>query len=120
MRMTCLCKTLAGNPLNMLLISNFLSTQDDLAKRKSVILTARVHPGESNSSFVIEGAIKFLLSDDNEAKMLRDKYVFKVVPMLNPDGVIIGNYRCSLSFNDMNRQYASPSSKIFPEVSAIK
>jgi len=34
---------------------------------------------------------------------LRDLYVFKIVPMLNPDGVIIGNYRCSLVGDDLNR-----------------
>ena len=29
--------------------------------------------------------------------MLRDEFVFVVVPMINPDGVINGNYRCSLA-----------------------
>ena len=32
-----------------------------------------------------------------DAKILRDNFVFKIVPMLNPDGVINGNYRCSLA-----------------------
>jgi hypothetical protein len=40
--------------------------------------------------------------------------------MINPDGVIIGNYRCSLSGQDLNRQYLNPSSKMFPEIFAIK
>ena len=40
----------------------------------------------------MQGAIDFLLSDSAEAKMLRKHYVFKIVPMLNPDGVINGNY----------------------------
>ena len=40
--------------------------------------------------------------------------------MLNPDGVIIGNYRCSLSGHDLNRQYINPSLKLFPEPFAIK
>lgn len=83
-------------------------------------MTGRVHPGESNSSFVMEGLLSFLVSDEEVAKTLRDRYVFKVVPMLNPDGVIVGNYRCSLSCNDLNRQYVSPSPKLFPECNAIK
>ena len=36
-------------------------------------------------------------------------FVFKVVPMLNPDGVIYGNNRCSLSGVDLNRQWKRPS-----------
>lgn len=51
----------------------------------------------------MEGLIKYLVSSEPTAVVLRDRYVFKIVPMLNPDGVIIGNYRCSLSGHDLNR-----------------
>ncbi len=37
--------------------------------------------------------------------MLRQKLIFKIIPMLNPDGVIIGNTRTTLLGTDMNRQY---------------
>lgn len=103
LRRTVLCKTIAGNNCEMLIVTNFMATQDQIADRKSVILSARVHPGESNSSFIMEGIVDFILSNDTEAKRLRDIYVFKIVPMLNPDGVIVGNYRCSLSGLDLNR-----------------
>ena len=96
-RKTVLCKTLAGNDCEMIIITNFVSRPEDIAQRKAVILTSRVHPGESNSSYIIEGVINFLVSEDETARLLRNTYVFKVVPMLNPDGVIVGNYRCSLS-----------------------
>ena len=119
-RRTSLCKTLAGNNLEMLIITNFISSQDNIARRKCVILTGRVHPGESNSSFVVEGLLQFLVSSHEIAVTLRERYVFKVVPMMNPDGVIIGNYRCSLSCHDLNRQYPNPSGKLFPECNAIK
>lgn len=75
-----------------------------------VLITARVHPGETPSSFVCEGMIRFLMrysifksSEHSEAQALRNHFVFKFVPMLNPDGVINGSYRCSLSGNDLNR-----------------
>ena len=51
----------------------------------------------------MEGVIDFLMSMDGDACKLRDKYVFKIVPMLNPDGVITGNYRSSLGGYDLNR-----------------
>lgn len=77
--------------------------------RKSVVLTSRVHPGESNSSFMMQGVIDFLVSDEETARWLRETFVFKIVPMQNPDGVIVGNYRCSLEGTDLNRQWASAS-----------
>lgn len=45
---------------------------------------------------MMKGIIDFLVSSEPEANLLRDNFVFKIVPMLNPDGVINGNYRCSL------------------------
>jgi murein tripeptide amidase MpaA len=65
---------------------------------------------------VIEGIIKFLVGKSEGAKLLRKMYVFKVVPMLNPDGVIIGNYRCSLAGQDLNRQWKDPVKNLFPEI----
>ncbi len=47
---------------------------------------------------------------------LRDKFVFKIVPMLNPDGVIVGNYRCSLAARDLNRNYRHPRKESFPTI----
>ena len=89
--------------------------------RKGVVLTARIHPGESNSSFVMKGILEFLTSEDNvEADLLRKNFVFKIVPMINVDGVIYGNYRTSLSGIDLNRTWKRPNPVLFPEVSAIK
>ena len=81
----------------MLIITNFTSSPEAIAMRKAIILTSRVHPGETNASYVMNGVLEFLISDDVKAEFLRTTYVFKIIPMLNPDGVIVGNYRCSLS-----------------------
>lgn len=98
-----LCKSLAGNDVDMLIVTNFASIPEEIAVRKAIILTSRVHPGESNASWMMQGVIEFLVSDDDKAQYLRDTYVFKIIPMLNPDGVIVGNYRCSLVGQDLNR-----------------
>lgn len=95
-RKTVLCKSLAGNDVDMLIVTNFISDPVDIAVRKSIILTSRVHPGETNASWVMKGVIDFLVSDEPKAEFLRNTFVFKIIPMLNPDGVIVGNYRCSL------------------------
>ena len=74
-----------------------------------MIVTARVHPGETVASFIMEGFLKFIVSPTNqEAKELRSRLIFLVIPMSNPDGVILGNYRVSLSGSDLNRTYMNP------------
>eukprot|EP00347_Sterkiella_histriomuscorum_P011037 403373989 len=93
---------------------------NDHKKKRAIVLTARVHPGESNSSFIMEGIIKFLTSNSKEAKVLRANYIFKIVPMLNPDGVIYGNYRCSLLGVDLNRRWTNPSKILHPTIHYTK
>lgn len=57
---------------------------------------------------MMEGFLTFVLGDSKEAKEIRRRFVIKVIPMSNPDGVIVGNYRTSISGNDLNRQYHAP------------
>ncbi|KAH0509162.1 Cytosolic carboxypeptidase 6 [Microtus ochrogaster] len=64
----------------------------DGAEKKVVFITGRVHPGETPSSFVCQGIIDFLVSQHPIARVLREHLVFKIAPMLNPDGVYLGNY----------------------------
>ena len=64
----------------------------------------------------MKGALDFLLGNSREASVLRKKFVFKVVPMLNPDGVVYGNYRCSLLGVDLNRRWLQPNKLLHPEI----
>ncbi|VDN09696.1 unnamed protein product [Dibothriocephalus latus] len=54
--------------------------------------------------------------DDAEMQELRRMFIFKIVPLLNPDGVICGNHRCSLAARDLNRQWINPSSTLHPTI----
>ena len=103
-----LCTTLANNNLDMLTITTFTSDMYQMNDRRGIVITGRVHPGESNSSWVVKGVIDFLTSSSPDAKILRDNFIFKIVPMLNPDGVILGNTRCSLAGVDLNRCWLRP------------
>ena len=40
--------------------------------------------------------------------------------MLNPDGVVAGNYRTSLAGNDLNRKFDHPDFRLHPTVWNIK
>eukprot|EP00062_Callorhinchus_milii_P017903 gi/632970806/ref/XP_007901852.1/ PREDICTED: cytosolic carboxypeptidase 6 isoform X3 [Callorhinchus milii] len=90
------------------------------AEQKVVFITARVHPGETPASYVCQGVIDFLISQHPVAKILRDHLVFKIVPMLNPDGVFLGNYRCSLMGFDLNRHWQDPSCWAHPTLFGVK
>lgn len=91
-----LCRTLAGNKCEYLTITSRENTSvddPDRINKKGVVISARVHPGESVASWMMKGVIDFLVSDKIEAQALRKLFIFKIIPMLNPDGVINGNYR---------------------------
>ena len=119
-RKSVLCKSQAGNDCYQLTITNFKSKEEDIAKREAIVFTGRAHPGESVASYVMEGAINFLLQKKSRrAQFLRDNFVFKIVPMLNADGVINGNQRSCLNGLDFNRQWQYPSAQA-PEIAATK
>nr|CAB3263164.1 uncharacterized protein LOC104265751 [Phallusia mammillata] len=116
-----LCETTAGNACFLLTITEFPDREKDKYKdfhqeKQGVVLTARVHPGETQASWMMKGVLDFLTSDQPNARKLRQKYVFKIVPMLNPDGVIVGNYRTSLAARDLNRNYRHPRQGTFPTI----
>ncbi|CAE7937695.1 Agbl5, partial [Symbiodinium sp. KB8] len=88
--------------------------------RPIVFLSARVHPGETPGQFVFLGALRFLLSDDPRAAKLRDRFVFKLVPILNPDGVACGHYRTNSLGLNLNRHYDKPTPKEHEGIWATK
>nr|XP_034300059.1 uncharacterized protein LOC105338947 isoform X36 [Crassostrea gigas] len=111
-----LCETRAGNSCFLVTCTNFDTSREEQIKKKVVVVTARVHPGESQASWMMKGLLDYITSSDTLAKELRNRFIFKVVPMLNPDGVIVGNYRCSLAARDLNRNYRHPRKESFPTV----
>jgi hypothetical protein len=115
-----LCRSIAGNRCDMLTIFERSEHVSETTKRPSIIISGRVHPGEANASYVIHGILEFLTSEDPDAKLLRKVFIFKIIPMLNPDGVIHGNYRCSLSGSDLNRCYSETYPTVHPTITALK
>ena len=116
LRIDSIGQSLDNNKLYMLIITNFEDSFDTLANKKAIIFTARVHPGESSSSFVIQGLIEFLLSNETKAISLRKNYIFKIIPMLNPDGVIRGNFRMNSVGKDLNRMWMEENEENSPSV----
>lgn len=152
-------------------------TAEEIQRRPVCVMTARVHPGESNSSWMMHGILDFLAAGAREihrrerayrngesptrttktretqrtsvkpsssasssasssftstvttsssigtaavAVSLLQSFVFKIVPMINVDGVVMGNHRCSLVGVDLNRDYLRPSGDENPVLYALK
>ncbi|KAM3860913.1 cytosolic carboxypeptidase-like protein 5 [Diretmus argenteus] len=135
-----LCHTLDGNRVDLLTVTNCKGMQEEREPRlpklfpntatprphrfsgkRVFFLSSRVHPGETPSSFVFNGFLNFILRrDDPRAHALRNMFVFKLIPMLNPDGVIRGHYRTDSRGVNLNRQYLNPSPELHPSIYAAK
>ena len=111
-----LCHTLSGVDVPLLTVTSGVQEEafnkiegkqeDGMGKfKKTIVITGRVHPGESNSSYMMEGFIRFIISSHVVANELRSKIIFKIIPFMNPDGVMVGNYRVSMAGSDLNRRY---------------
>ena len=47
-------------------------------------------------------------------------HILRFIPMINPDGVVIGNARSSMAGVDLNRRWAEPNPVMHPEIYFMK
>ena len=62
---------------------------------------------------------ELIIRSENYDSILSN-YVIKLVPLINTDGVTIGNSRSSLVGLDLNRRWAEPNASIHPEIYFLK
>ena len=113
-------KTICSNVLDIIYITNFLNNEQEMQNKKSIIFTSRIHPGETCGSYVIESIINNLLNNSQTSQNLLNKYIFKIIPMLNPDGVIHGHYRNNIMGKDLNRMWQDPRQNVAPTCFYLK
>lgn len=116
-RVETLCRSLSGLEVPLVTITD---ERFPSVTKQSLLIVGRVHPGEVVASYIMEGILRFLCSADPDAIVLRQRLEVRLVPMLNPDGVVIGNSRTSLSGCDLNRRYLNPDPQAHVEVWALK
>jgi len=98
-----------------------LASFGDEEAPRTIWIVARQHPGETPASWAMEGLIERLGEAGDEAlgALLAEARV-RVVPLVNPDGVMRGNHRTSASGSNLNRVWDDPSAQDAPEVVAIR
>ncbi|XP_067121119.1 cytosolic carboxypeptidase-like protein 5 isoform X2 [Centruroides vittatus] len=134
------CNSLDGHRIDLLTITSQHGKTDELEStlphlfldssqprchkfvgKRVIFISSRVHPGETPSSFVFNGILQFLLSpSDIRAITLRRLFVFKLIPMLNPDGVVRGHYRTDSRGVNLNRVYLGASILLHPSIYASR
>jgi hypothetical protein len=107
-------RSVRGNAIHLLRVG------EPAPGKIGIWVTARAHAAETTASFSVEGFIDFLLSDDPRAQDLRRGAVVHVVPMINPDGVVLGNYRDNSLGINLNRVWHEPSEETSPEIVAVR
>ncbi len=108
-------KTAGGRPILLLTVTNPAAPDQN---KKVIWLMARQHAWESGTSWVCEGALRFLVSADPAAARIRDGYVFKIFPMADPDGVVRGGVRFNAYGYDLNRNWDTADPQRMPEIFA--
>jgi hypothetical protein len=94
-------KTAQGRDLHLVTVTDASVPE---AQKKVVWLQARQHAWEAGTSYVAEGALRFVTSDD--AADLRRKVVFKFTPMVDVDGCATGKVRFNANGYDVNRHWS--------------
>ena len=83
-------------------------------------ISARLHAAETHGSVIMQGILDELIKRSSRYDQILSNYIIKLVPMINTDGVTIGNSRSSLVGVDLNRRWAEPNKSIHPEIYFLK
>jgi len=88
-------------------------------------IVARQHAFESGGTWATAALLRFLTSGKTDAEALLQRFVFKICPMLNPDGVAKGGTRFNLRGVDLNRHWnsddpLSQNRELAPEIVFVK
>jgi len=70
-----------------------------------LFIVGRQHPPEVSGAFAFFAFTETLLAETELAKRFRKHFQIIAIPLLNPDGVLGGNWRHNLGSTDLNRDW---------------
>ncbi|QDT02309.1 Zinc carboxypeptidase [Rubripirellula lacrimiformis] len=102
-------QSVQGRPLHRLDIT-------DADRPDYVFIVARQHPPEVSGAIGMMHFVETIADASPLSEQFRSRYCAAVVPMVNPDGVAQGHWRCNANGVDLNRDWAHFSQ---PETKAV-
>jgi len=84
----------------------FKIKKESLEKKSVILLMSRQHPPEITGYKAFQYFVEALLEDNRLSQNFYQKYEVWVFPLLNPDGVDLGNWRHNAHGIDLNRDWA--------------
>ncbi|XP_044733780.1 cytosolic carboxypeptidase 6 [Chrysoperla carnea] len=88
-------------------------------KQHVIVILSRIHGSESPTSFICQGILEYLTSTQDIYILnyiRKSNIIFKIIPMLNPDGVYLGNYKTNSIGMNLNNNYDKASIFIHPTI----
>jgi len=110
-----LARTREGNPLQLVKITD---TSVDDSQKSAIWVVARQHPAEVGGSYMAEGLLRWAIGESAQAQAFRRKSILYMIPFMNPDGVLHGNYRLNEAGLNLNRVWDASDPVLSPTVAA--
>lgn len=111
MPITVLGSSTAGLPIN--------AFDSNAESREVLFLVGRQHPPEVSGAFAFFAFTETILGDSDLAQEFRARFRVIAIPLLNPDGVVGGNWRHNLGGVDLNRDwgpFTQPETRLVAEL----
>jgi len=88
-------------------------------EKKRIWMIARQHSGETMAQWFLDGVVSALTEQNKQLHDLLQKFVFYLVPNMNPDGSICGNHRTNSAGINLNRVWGKLGQEGSPEVQLV-
>jgi predicted deacylase len=73
--------------------------------REVALLVGRQHPPEVPGAFAMQAFVETIFADTRLASSFRERFHVVAIPLLNPDGVVLGHWRGNVKGTDLNRDW---------------